>query len=568
MVAESLADRMAAFEKGGAKKKDTPMAARLAAFEKGKVSNANKSYKQPKDLTGISSTSTPKRVDGTGSVTTADASKQVSFTAPSAPDTGDEEKSKPAAAASGGKVHGSVKHPWSAKKNYRADDKAPAPATNDTSSDPRVHGSVKHPWSEKKNYRADDNRSASMELTTNDKFEDIAKRREAQEKQAKPASAKSRKIQIAKCAAISLLIIACIVVVTITIVTGWGDGSIETEFDKQSVVLGKLVYLSQNGFVAVVEDDFGSNQVYRLDPNANPRWQPIGSDFRSQGRVEVSGDGKRMAYVNPRTKRLVFEEYNEATRDWVDTKNAPVLGGDDISLSGDFSTMCVGTYGQGSITQFSNKVGEGIITTYKYDGASWLVHGDPLIKIFGMNWFSVSPDGSGLMIAAENNGNTTLDGYRSEALANNTFQWLKADRTTTITSSTVDLAVSNEGYAVSTEKSVQAYTYSGRTLGQEIVASGNNNITSVALSVDGNTMVVGSVTPGLTGVVDWYRFPAGTTDTWKTLGGAPLQDNAAHFGSAVQLNEGGTQVAVESGLAGNENVHLYGVTYKAHRLVG
>jgi len=332
-------------------------------------------------------------------------------------------------------------------------------------------------------------------------------------------------------------------------------------------VLGKLVSFSQSGFVAVVEDDFGSNQVYRLDPNANPKWQPLGMQFRSQGRVQVSGDGTRLAYVNPRTKRLVFEKYNEVMRDWIDTEDAPILGGDDISLSGDFSTLCVGSYGQGSITQFNKQLGEGVVTTYVYDGVSWLTHGKPLQKIFGLSWFGVSPDGNGLLTVADHNGNVTLVGFQSAALGNDTFEWLKADRATTFPSTNFDVAVSNGGYAVSTATGAQAYTYSGRSLGQEISASGSNNITAVALSTDGNTMVVGSVTPGLTGLVDWYRFPPGTTDNWSILGD-PLQDNEAFFGSAVQLNQGSTQIAVQSGSAGDENVHFYGITYKKHRAIG
>jgi len=365
----------------------------------------------------------------------------------------------------------------------------------------------------------------------------------------------------------AILIIACIVIVTITIVTGWGDGSIVVEFEKQAEVLGKLVSLSQSGFVAVVEDDFGFNQVYRLDNDASPKWQPMGMQFRSQGRVQVSGDGSRLAYVNPRTKRLVFEKYDEVLRDWVNTQDAPILGGDDISLSGDFSKLCVGSYGQGSITVVNSKVGEGTITTYEYDGESWLAHGGPLMKIFGMNWFGLSPDGKGLLIMADHDGNVTLDGYQSTALGNNTFEWLKSDRSTTFPSTEVDVAVSNGGYAVSTAKSAQAYTYSGRTMGQEISASGSNNITSVALSTDGRTIVVGSVTPGLTGLVDWYRFPAGTSDNWEVLGEA-LQDNAAFFGSAVQLNQGSSQVAVQSDSGGNANVHFFEVEYSKHRAIG
>ena len=94
------------------------------------------------------------------------------------------------------------------------------------------------------------------------------------------------------CVGISLLIVAFIVLATITIVTGWGDGSVEIEYERQGAVLGKLVSVSQYGFVAVIEDDFGSNQVYRLDPNASPQWQPLGRQFQARGRVQVSGDGK------------------------------------------------------------------------------------------------------------------------------------------------------------------------------------------------------------------------------------------------------------------------------------
>ena len=105
-------------------------------------------------------------------------------------------------------------------------------------------------------------------------------------------------------------------------------------------------------------------------------------------------------------------KYDEVLQNWVNTDEAPILGGDDVSVNGDFSVLCIGTYGLGTITQINSKVGEGITKTYKSNGADWLVHGEPLIKIFGLNFFSVSPDGQGLVIVAENDSNTTLDGFK------------------------------------------------------------------------------------------------------------------------------------------------------------
>ena len=79
-------------------------------------------------------------------------------------------------------------------------------------------------------------------------------------------------------------------------------------------------------------------------------------------------------------------KYDEVLQNWVNTDEAPILGGDDVSVNGDFSVLCIGTYGLGTITQINSNVGEGIITTYKSNGAYWLVHGEPLIKIFGLKF--------------------------------------------------------------------------------------------------------------------------------------------------------------------------------------
>jgi hypothetical protein len=515
--------------------------------------------------------------------------------------TGIDAQSKPAKSPSREpKVHTSVKHPWSQTKSSRVDatggvnrqadvaigDNQSEAAPSDTPSgkDVNVHTSVKHPWSDRKSGRVDGNSKKADGDVESQKtpgrgrpslketsFDNISRRRLQAESQikAKPVTKKRKTMQLLKCAGMSIFIAGFIIAASITIVTGWGDGSVETEYKKTGVIPGKFVALSQNGAVAVVEDDFGFNQVYTLDRNASPMWSPIGSTFTSRGRVELSEDGSTMAYVDT-SQRLRFKEYDDVTRKW-ELQDAPFLTGDDLNLNSDFSLLTVGSYGLGSITNFNSKVGEGTITTYRYNDTDWNRHGSPLIKLFGLRSFQVSPDGTGMVTVAENDGNITLNGFKSFDRGNETYAWAKSDLTITLETSSADVAVSNEVYAVAFDKSVRIFSYSGRPWGQEIKAAGDANITAVALSLDGRTLVVGSVSEGMTGFVEWYEFPKGqdTNDNWVSLG-TPLRDDGSEtsmFGSVLDLNEDASQLAVQSGTEGKENVHYYDVTFKAARKI-
>jgi hypothetical protein len=520
--------------------------------------------------------------------------------------TGIDAQRKPAKSPSReAKVHTSVKHPWSQTKSSRVDASGSVNKQGDvevgdvaddergatpSSKDVKVKTSVKHPWSEKKSGRIDGN---SKKVTLADDnvesqktprrerpslketaFDNVSRRRlqvEAQNKiKKKPVSKKKRTMQILKCAGMSIFISAFIIAASITIVTGWGDGSLETEYKKTGVVPGKFVALSRNGGVAVVEDDFGFNQVYTLDRNASPMWTPIGPTFTSRGRVELSEDGSTVAYIEHTSQRLRFAEYDDVRRNWA-LQDAPFLTGDDLDLNSDFSLLTIGSYGLGSITNFNSKVGEGSITTYRYNDTDWNQHGSPLIKLFGLRSFKVSPDGTGMVTVAENDGNITLNGYKSFDEGNETYAWAKSDLIITLETSNADVAVSNDVYAVAFDKSVQIFSYSGRPWGQEIKAAGDANITSVALSLDGRTLAVGSVSEGMTGFVEWYEFPEGqdTNDNWVSVG-TPLRDDGSEtsmFGSALDLDEDASQLAVQSGTEGKENVHYYDVTFKAARKV-
>lgn len=505
-------------------------------------------------------------------------------------------------AARSPKVHKSVKHPWSQTKSSRVDasgvvNKQAEPGdlpfgSEETPSvnDAKVHTSVKHPWSERRGSggRVD---AGSKQVSISDDdvesqrskrrgrpslketaIDNISRRRLQIEAQAKtkPVSKKHRSMQILKCAGMSILIAAFIIAATITIVTGWGDGSVEAKYRKQGVVPGRLVALSGNGAVVVAEDDFGFNRVYSLDRNASPMWTPVGPSFRSRGRVELSEEGSTLALIDYTSQRLRFSEYDNVRRNWVQ-QEAPILSGDDLTINPGFNLLTIGSYGLGSITNFNSKVGEGTITTYNFNDTDWVQHGSPLTKLFGLQSFKVSPDGTGLVTVAKNDGNITLNGYKSFDEGNETYAWAKSDLTITLQSGSIDVAVSNQVYAVASGKSVQVFSYGGRPWGQEIMAAEDGNITSVALSANGRTLAIGTISEDMTGFVEWYRFPHGqdTSDNWVPMG-APLRPDGSEtvmFGSALDLNTDASQLVVQSGLEGRENLHFFDVTFRAARIV-
>lgn len=486
------------------------------------------------------------------------------------------------------KVHTSVKHPWSDKRPARVDATGNIGAGDDeseeTPKDVKVHTSVKHPWSEKKGTgrvsisegdveAQNEPRRGGRPSLKDSAFENISRRRLMAEAAAKsnPMSMKNRALQIAKCAGMSILIAGFIIAASITIVTGWGDGTIETGFRYQGAVPGKLLSMSENGRVAILEDDFGFKQVYNFDENSSPMWNTVGPSFRSRGRVELSRDGSLLAYTDFTTARLRFVKYNRVQRDWIQQEDTPFLIGDDLAISPDLDLITIGSYGLGSITNFNSKVGEGSITTYKYDGMNLTVHGRPLMKLFGLQSFEVSPDGKGLVTVAENSGIITLNGYVSFKDVNDTYAWTKSPVTIELNSTYADLSVANGIYAVAFESNVQVYSYSGRPWGKEISAPAGANITSVALTSDGRRLAVGSMNSDFVGAVQWYEYPEGqdTNGDWadmKTILEAP-NNETLYFGSGLDLNERASQLAVQSGMVGEENVHFYDVTFRAARKV-
>eukprot|EP00980_Cylindrotheca_fusiformis_P028486 scaffold22604_cov130-Cylindrotheca_fusiformis.AAC.8 len=458
---------------------------------------------------------------------------------------------------------------------------------SDNGADARVHTSVKHPWSERKNHRIDEgSKQVSMSddetelehrpmggrpMLKDKAYESISRRRlEVTEAAKKPVSRKHRTMQILKCAGMTLFVAAFIIATTITIVTGWGDGSVETVITLQGVVPGKIVALSGNGEVAVVGDDFGLYQVYVFNKNESPMWTPLGPTFRSRGRVNLSEDGSTIAFVDT-SQRLRFTEYDKVQRRWIQ-QDAPILTGDDLAINPEFNLLTIGNYGLGSITDFNSKVGEGSITTYKYNGEDWTQHGSALVKLFGLQSFRVSPDGTGMVTVSDNDGNITLNGYKSFDEGNEAYAWAKSDVTISLATNDIDVAVSNQIYAVASDNHVQAFSYSGRPWGQEIVAAADTNITSVALSSSGRILAIGSFSEDKAGFVDWYEFPKGqgSSGSWVSMGETLRADGTSEtlmFGSALDLNMDASQLAVQSGLEGRESVHFYDVTFKARRLV-
>jgi hypothetical protein len=365
----------------------------------------------------------------------------------------------------------------------------------------------------------------------------------------KPASEKNEKVI---CYGMIILVILFIVVIPITIVTKWGAIVGEPEYNLKIVLQGKLVALSQSGDALVLKDDYDFCQVY------NPLKASIGPTFRVRGNVELSADGSVVAFIDDTTQRLQMKKYTVGSNS-VLNEDTPFVTGDDISLSSDVSLLSVGFYGYGSITSVNGKVGEGTITTYKYNGTSWIDHGSPLSKLFGLRSFKVSAAGSGMVTITEQNGNTTLTGYKSFENSG-TLTWQETENRVTFEGSNVDVAVATDTYAVASSKEAQVISFSGQVWGKAIEAKENTTIQSVALSLDGHTLAVGIVHEDKTSSVEFYSFQKGqdTGDDWASLGN-PLRDDSPIFGSSLSLNANANILAVQSKLNGRESVHIYSI---------
>ena len=55
----------------------------------------------------------------------------------------------------------------------------------------------------------------------------------------------------------------------------------------------------------------------------------------------MSGDGKKLVYMHQRTSRLQFMKYGEVLQNWINTDEAPILGGDDVSVNGDIQSCAL-----------------------------------------------------------------------------------------------------------------------------------------------------------------------------------------------------------------------------------
>jgi hypothetical protein len=370
---------------------------------------------------------------------------------------------------------------------------------------------------------------------------------------------------------------------------GYGDEGtpVEVSYQIQQVLQGRLISLSKNGLVAAIQDDFDYVQMYRKRNTTETTttspdvWQPTGAPLRPRGTVCISRNGTLVAFVDETTKRPEMWEYDPSLDEW-NNREMPFAIGDDLSMDPDALLLILAVYNRGAVGDSGASLHDDMdaLITFKYDGTIWTEHADRIL-ISGITSFEVSPTARFMVICAqdeEDEGDTTeVHIFRLAATVGNGNVFERVDHVVTVESSSPSVSLANDVFAVASPELLEVFSYSGRTWGQALEPRRENaTIASVALSLDGRTLAVGSVTKGNnTGAVDWLYFPFNydtgddweikgppLTDEWE-LGEPPLRDAYGNespvFGSEIELDGNGTTIAVQSGTTGNENVHFYDV---------
>lgn len=296
---------------------------------------------------------------------------------------------------------------------------------------------------------------------------------------------------------------------------------------------GESVAIAANGNTVIIgapgNDDAGSGaghaRVYRLTGNT---WNQLGTDIdgeasndRSGDAVAMSANGNTVVIGAPlndgngnlsghaRVYQLNGNTWNQLGAD-IDGEDAVDFAGDSVAMSNNGNTIILGAPGNGGQSN------SGVARIYRLSGTNWNqlgqdLDGETFLGSFGE---SVSMSGNGNTIAVGDPG-------------------------------------SNDNGTDSGQ--VQAYRLSGNTwnqLGQDI--NGENaddeSGTSVAMSDDGNTIIVGSPNNDDNGTNSGHsRVFELVGATWTQVG-ADIQGQSAgdRSGTSVAMSDDGNTVAVGS----------------------
>jgi hypothetical protein len=255
----------------------------------------------------------------------------------------------------------------------------------------------------------------------------------------------------------------------------------------------------------------------------------------------------------------------------------PIVVCDEVSMDLDASLLTVGIFNRGIQGGNILKDNMDVVITYKYDGTNWIGYANRLL-ISGMQSFEMSPTATTMVILTQDedamNNTTCVHTYRLFDKVDGVV-WERVNHDVTLETDQAAISLATDIYAVASPDSVEVFSYSGRTWGAELEPREKFTFTSVALSLDGRTLAVGSVAQNSSGIVDWYTFPYeyDSGDDWKVKG-SPLRDEwkldesllydkygkkSPMFGQKIDVDGEAKTIAVQSGLEGNKNVHFYDV---------
>ncbi len=292
--------------------------------------------------------------------------------------------------------------------------------------------------------------------------------------------------------------------------------------------------------------------------------------------VSISADGHRVAVGSPYSPgnadygagQVSIYENNGGNwfqiGDNINGENNSDNAGWSVSLSADGNKVAIGEYRNSTVADDAGQV-----RILEYNGNDWVVLGNPISGAFADDFFghsvSLSADGNRVVVGAPVNYNTPTPGHAKVFAFNGTI-WEQLG--STIPGETGrdfagwSVSISADGnrvalgapqtYATAPNPGfVKVFEFDGNDwiqIGTNIIGSvsGNTTGTSVALSNDGNRVVIGAPQSDVngmnTGQVQVFSFDG---NAWIQLGDDFLGDQQqGYFGDAVSISGDGNRIII------------------------
>ena len=365
-------------------------------------------------------------------------------------------------------------------------------------------------------------------------------------------SSRKKLYTFCKCVFFPTVIVFCVFFMAYFLIYGV-DGQLgkpASFYESGQVIPGNLLSLSKNGEFVVVRDSGDQMRVYDLSSSSS--WKQMGQSLDVRGSAWVSANGTVLATLDSTTMAISVMEFDSNNNLWV-RQNMSHLSANMLSLSADGTVLVAGNF----TTATDGGTSNGTAQAYMYNGSYWNPLGQ-MIVLPGLNSaLALSPNSDTILIVSFERDQSRLHIFR---LYENPYVWEKLGRDIVLEGKILAIDVSYDNFVLSSNSTVEAFTYSGLRWGQQL-AFPSLAAESVSLSLDGRSLVVISETSNVEAIQS-YSFPSfNEYDKWEPAGPLLVPSNGKLFGNVVVLSGDASILAAQSISKGSEEVDFFAVNH-------